>query len=227
MTITIPEGWHDVTVNQFQALREIDRKDYPTDLAYTEVILQILCDIPSGQDFSLDIISKIMPYLSFLSSEPSKKKLKKFRYNNTNYEWIGDFSQITLGEAISIEQIIDIEDLTYDQTYDVILAVLLRKEGEPFSSNSFVKNRDEFGRLPITLVIGQLFFFLNGGRLYTRNTWDYSIITRTTKKTIQKKNGKLSKLLMKTERGMMLINGFRWLTSYLKAILQTMKKLIK
>jgi len=209
MNITVPESWNDVTVNQYQALKELNRDDYSSDLSYTNVILQVLCDIPSADILTLDSISKISPYISFLNKQPSAKKIKSFNYKGDVFSWIGDFGKITVGEAISIEQIIDLEELTYDQSFDVILAVLLRKDGESFNSESFTNNRSFYGNLPITLVIGQLLFFLSGGVTCINNTADYSIVTATTKKIILKRSGRLKRLYRRLRKKVQHTNGCR------------------
>ena len=227
MEITVPEGWHDVTVNQYQALKELNREDYKSDLSYTNVVLQILCEIPTAEPFTLDVLAKIAPHIHFIHKLPSQKKLKSFTHNEVNYKWIGDFGKLTVGEAISIEQIIDLEELTFDQSFDVILAVLLRKDNELFSSESFVKNRSEYGNLPISKVMGMLLFFLNGGTISTSNMEDYLIVTATSKKIIQKKSGRLKRLLQKLRKAQPFTNGYQWLTRSVKVILRMIKQLTK
>ena len=227
MEIVVPEGWHDVTVNQYQALKELNREDYGSDLSYTNVILQVLCDIPSAEDFNLETLAKIAPHIQFIQKQPSTKKVQSFDYKGETYNWIGDFGKLTVGEAISIEQIIDLEELTYDQSFDVILAVLLRKGNESFNSKSFVKNRAVYGELPISLVLGMLLFFLSGGVSSINNIVGYSIVTATSKKTIQKRSGKLKRLLQKLKKVQPLTNGYQWLIRLVKVIQRMIRRLTK
>ena len=227
MDIIVPEGWDDVTVNQYQALKEIKPTDYSTDLAYANVVLQILCDIPTAEGLTLDVVGKIMPYLKFTNSTPSNKILKTFEHEGDSYSWIGDFGQLTLGEAVSIEQIIDLEELTFDQSLDVVLGVLLRKNNASFTAESFAKNRIDFGSLPISKVNGMLLFFLNGGQSYINSMRDYSIITAATKRIIQRKSSPLKKRLIKLTTVVVLSSGYQLLISCLRVIHQTMKQLMK
>jgi hypothetical protein len=175
MEITVPTSWDDVTVNQYQALTQIKQDDYKSDLGYTTAVLQVLCDLDNMTELPLKAVSDLAPHISFLSELPTQGKYQTLEYNDINYEWINSFNAITVGEAISIELPIDLEELTVVLSYDVVLGVMLREEGKKFNSKEFNKNRVLFGGLPITQVLGQLLFFLNGGQTSTADTKTYSI----------------------------------------------------
>ena len=53
MEITVPTSWNDVTVNQYQALTQVNKDNYKTDLGYTTAVLQILCDLDSMVELPL------------------------------------------------------------------------------------------------------------------------------------------------------------------------------
>lgn len=227
MRIEIPTGWEDVTVNQFQALRQLNREDFKSDFSYVRNVLEILTDIEDVKFLNLESVSQILPHIEFINTQPSYKRIDSFEYRGERYEWIGDFSSITVGEALSIEQIIDLEDLNYTQAFDVVLAVLLRKEGEEFNAETFNKNRALYGSFPISKVIGMLFFFLNGGKNFIPNLRDYLIVKSTSGKTIQRKSGKWSRLLHWLKKETRFINGYLWLTNLVRETLRMMKQHIR
>ena len=101
---------------------------------------------------------------------------------------------------LSIEQVIDMEELTYDMALDVVCAILLRKDGEAFDSNLFAERRELFNTIPITEIKGMVNFFSNGGRLSTQNTKVFSI----TVKQKRKMKSRVKQILWRV------INGFRW-----------------
>ena len=113
---------------------------------------------------------------------------------------------MTVGEAISIELPIDLEELTFTLSYDVVLAVMLREQGSKFDAKLFKENRDKFGSLPITEVLGQLLFFLNGGQNFTSHTKTYSIHPRA-KRIIRKRKNLLKRLYDKIIKRTGSING--------------------
>ena len=222
MEIIVPEGWEDVTVNQYQELRELKREEYSSDLSYMNEVLQVLCDIPTAESFTMDNVANIAPHISFINKTPLAKKKRAFKYKGNSYKWIGGFDALTLGEVVSIEQIIDLEALTFDQSLDVVLAVLLRKDEEAFNVNDFQKNREFYGSIPVTEVIGMLLFFFNGGKMSIRNSATYSIVTARTKRVIQKRSSKLKRLLLRVIQTVKRSSGYQWLTSFLKATRQKM-----
>ena len=203
MEITIPTSWDDVTVNQYQALTQVNKEDYKSDLAYTTAILQILCGLDNMTNLPLKAIGELAPYISFLSTEPVKEKYNTLTYEGKTYKWINSFNEITVGEAISIELPIDLEELTFALSYDVVLAVMLREEGKEFNAKEFNKNREIFGGLPITEVLGQLLFFLSGGQTSTASIKTYSIAQKHTT-TLRRKSLPRWKRIAKSLR---LING--------------------
>ena len=205
MKITVPTSWDDVTVNQYQALTLLSKDDYKNDLAYTVAVLQVLCELDNMTELPLSAIEELAPYISFLINEPSKERYETLKHNGVTYKWIDSFNAITVGEAISIELPIDLEELTFTMSYDVVLAVMLREEGKEFNAKEFKKNRELFGGLPITEVIGQLVFFLNGGQSSTAHTKTYSIARKRTTISRRRNLPKWRRILRKLKR----ISGLR------------------
>lgn len=207
MEILVPTTWNDVTVNQYQALSSLKKEDYKSSLKYTTDVILILCDLDNTLELPLEIVNQIAEEIVFASTEPKIVKSESFDYKDNKYNWIGNFNQLTVGEALSIEQTIDLEDLNFNQSYDVVLAVLLRKNGKTFDSKEFNNNRAEFGELPITEVLGMLLFFLNGGKIYTAGMKTYSI-TRTNTNT-QKQNNRLKTLLLRLVQKVLRTSGYQ------------------
>ena len=203
MKITVPTSWDDVTVNQYQALTQVNKDDYKTDLAYTVAVLQVLCDLDTMVDLPLQAIADLAPHIAFLSTQPSKERYKNISYKGKNYEWINSFNDTTVGEAISVELPIHLEELNFALSYDVVLAVMLREKGKPFDSKDFKKNRELFGGLPISEVLGQVLFFLSGGQNYIAHTKTYSIHPMRTTTLRRKSLPRWRRIL----RSLKLING--------------------
>lgn len=204
MEILVPTSWDDITVNQYQALSQINKDDYTNDLAYTTAVMQVLCNLDNMQSLPLSAISELAPHIEFMSTPIDKERYDNVELDGVTYKWLNSFNEMTVGEAISIELPIDLEELTYTLSYDVVLAVMLREEGKKFDSKEFKNNREKFGGLPITEVIGQLLFFLNGGQISTRVTKPYSIVPMRT--TISQRRS-LSRWQRMIKKVMHLISG--------------------
>ena len=197
MRINVPTKWEDVTLSQYQAIGQLDKDAYTSDLKYSSDIVQILCNIQNVREIPLNVIAQISDHIKFLGSDVTKERLTSFEHNGKRYEWIGNFNEVTVGEQLSIEQTIDLEGLSINESLDVVCAVLLREEGKPFDSNNFEANRELFSSFPVTKVIGMILFFLSGGVLHTEIMEDYLIVPTSTKVNIPKRNLKLKRLLKK------------------------------
>ena len=199
MEVRVPTSWNDVTVNQFQALTEIKRESYKTDLAHTLAIIQVLCNIDDTLNLPLYVVNEISPLISFLSDEIKPKRKNEVEYLGKKYEWLKSFDSITVGEIISIELPIELEELTQALSYDVVLAVMLREKGVEFDSDRFKENRELFGGMPITDVLGNILFFLNGGKDSSLRSKTYSVVPMTSTTSLWKKWKKWRKRLRKKE----------------------------
>ena len=200
MVINVPTSWNDITVSQYQALNQIDRANYTSDISYTTAVLQVLCGLDSMLHLPLDAIKELTPHIAFFSKDMPVIKYDSVKFEGKIYEWIPSFNSLTVGEAISIELPIELEELTFTLSYDVVMAVMLREKGSEFNADLFNANRVKFGNLPITHVIGMILFFLSGGQTCTDHTKTYSIRPMKTKPNIQMRSSKLNRLLKKLKK---------------------------
>ena len=169
MKVNVPTQWSDVSLEQYQAISLLDKAAYSSDLRFTSDVIQILCDINNVQELPLNVVGEISKHINFLGDEVTKERLTSFKHNGKSYEWIGNFNEVTVGEQLSIEQTIDIEELTINESFDVVCAVLLREDGKPFDSNNFEENRELFRSFPVTKVIGMILFFFEWRAATYRN----------------------------------------------------------
>ena len=211
MKVNVPTQWSDVSLEQYQAISLLDKAAYSSDLRFTSDVIQILCDINNVQELPLNVVGEISKHINFLGDEVTKERLTSFKHNGKSYEWIGNFNEVTVGEQLSIEQTIDIEELTINESFEVVCAVLLREDGKPFDSNNFEENRELFRSFPVTKVIGMILFFLNGGQLHTEIMATYSIVPKSMKTNTPKRSSLLRRLFKKIAT---FLNGLRWWTSY-------------
>jgi hypothetical protein len=168
MKVMIPTSWNDVTVNQYQLLNTLDRSDFKTDLQYSIRLVNLLCNIDS-EDISLLDFNNIVSHLGFIQKPIDEIIKDKILIKGLSYEWVADLNSLSVGEMLSVEQIIDMEGLSYNHSIDVIAAILLRPKDEVFNSDLFQERRELFGDIPITELIGMVNFFSNGGRHSTQN----------------------------------------------------------
>lgn len=210
--IIVPTSWDDVTVDMYQQLSVLNREDYKTDYAYSADVLSVICDSPYIKQVSAEVFAELTNYISFMSKKPVLSKKSKVIVGDKTYRWCGNLNQLTVGEIISIEQCIDLEQLRYDTSLDVVAAVLLREEKEDgtlkdFDAKDFEANRELFGKLPMADIQGQVNFFIAGGKMCTNPSADYLVIPLGTPMSTRRKNWLLKKLLQVKVKLHLLING--------------------
>lgn len=174
--LTIPLKWEEVTVEQFQKLQVLNKDDYKSDLLYMVDVISVLANSTADIIHNIDFgsLNMLIEQMIFVQTPISNKKKEIVSIGEEKYKWIGDFNSINVGEAISIEQIIDLEELSFTMSFDVVLAVLLRKvkeDGtlEEFDAKKFEEHRELFSKIPITDVYGMIIFFSLGERPSMKN----------------------------------------------------------
>jgi len=213
VTITVPSSWSDITVAQYQAITSLDKSAYKTDTRYIIDMVSIICGVDT---LSLDAetFAKITGMLGFLGTEIKAEKKEEITIDGKVYRWKSNLNQITVGEMVSIEQVIDLEKLTYNLSYDVIAAVLMREVQEDgtmpeFDSKLFTKYREMLNEVPVTELSGMINFFIAGGRMYTPLSVNYLVVQTTIPTSIQKKNWLSRKLYSLKAMLTQVISGFR------------------
>ena len=219
-TIKIPTTWGDITVDEYQQLASLDTNQNQSKRLRD--ILSIVTNV-NPNDIDKGSLVELQNHLGFMNEEIPTERYDSVMLDGKLYEWRKSLNAITLGEQISIEQIMETEELSFADSFDLIMAVLLIEEGTEFDSNKIEENRLKFLKLPITDVYGMILFFLSGGRMSSDNTKVYLVQPKAKKTMIvgQMKKSKLMKRLQKRVVTMAL-NGLQWLTVWLKTILQNM-----
>jgi len=210
--IVVPTCWEDVTLNKYQALKEIDRDDFKTDYAYSVEVIKVLCDLDDISLMNIKTQETIINEIGFINEPITTNKIKQFNFEGNFYKWGASLNGLTVGEMLSIEQMIDLEELSYTMSYDVVCAVLLRQDNETeFDADKFNERREIFGRLPITYINGMIGFFLRGGQIYTTTSQEYLVTLSRMNTNIPKLNKLLKTKLQRLV--IILINGYQWLTN--------------
>lgn len=188
-TITIPEGWDEISVRKFQEIQLIDKESYDSNILYMIDIISILADVDKKDVSGINIknLQTIAENMDWLQTDVPTERKHFVKIGDDVYKWKGDFNSVTVGEMVSLEQVIDLEQLNFSMTFDVILAIFLRKvleDGtlEEFKAEDFEKNREKFSELKITDVYGMIVFFSLGETSYINNSQDYSQVQRKKKK---------------------------------------------
>lgn len=220
MKIEVPTCWGDVTVGEYQQVASLDVNESPKKRLAN--IVSILCNI-NAYELEAKPLNEIQQALLFMNEDISKDRFSSITVDGVEYEWIKSINEITLGEEISIEQTIEVEQLNYAQSFDLVMSVLLQPKGEKFDAKKIKERRELFSKFPIDKVYGMILFFLNGGHLYSKTMKEYLVVPKQKKReTIgQKKRERLMKRL-KRKVLVVVLNGLHLLTGWHRTILLNM-----
>lgn len=155
---TLPEGWHEVSVELFEKLAEhsLMLSEYKSQLQFSLEMLSILLGLEVEKlkrlnKASFDILSDSCEWAN-QKIVPSGKK--EFSIENEIYEPIKDLNSLTMGEQIDLEILLN--DAKPFESLSSILPILVRrmktivKEGQEkrvrcdYDAEEFLKNKELF-----------------------------------------------------------------------------------
>ena len=166
--ILIPTSWNDVTLREFIDLTSLDISAYKSPVEYYIKMLSIFGNDNLEELFNYvktTDLDNIIGQMSFMNDEPRKLDNKSVESNGEMFFFCGNLNELTVGEYISIESLIEKDSLTSVDSIPVVLSVLLRPKNEVFDSANCEKRIELFkDYLSIEDVFGMGIFFSNGER---------------------------------------------------------------
>lgn len=166
--ITIPTSWADVTLDEFIKLSALDIKNYSDSVNYYIDILEVFgnTDLDTIIDMiKVSDINDIINQMSFMNEPPRQLDIKEVSIKGVKFKLTSNMNDLTVGEYVSIESLIEQGELNSFSSIPVILSVLLRPEEEVFDSNKINSRIELFKKyLSIEDVLGMSVFFSTGER---------------------------------------------------------------
>lgn len=158
----VPTSWDEITLGQFEEIQKFYEgvEERQTDI---REIVHILCNktVDEVNELPAEFLDIILDKLSFMKEQPEiSNPTNKIEIDGVAYQ-ANVMEKMRTGEYVATEMILknDSNDLAG------ILAVLCRKEGEPYDSkfeNEVLPERKKmFLNLPVTKVMPVCAFFLN------------------------------------------------------------------
>ena len=198
--ITIPEKWEQVTLGQFERIMSIIKGEEENTSINVVKLLAILTDTDEDYINSLpaEFVESLMARLLFLTDDPTKDSDKMAKSQiciDGEFYHINYMEKMKFGEYVQVNEVTRTNPLDYSS----ILAILCRKNDEPFdddfAANKFQKRKEMFSKQPVTDIIPLIAFFL---KLYL-------VSQRHSKTYLKELESQTSQLLKDTENSV--ING--------------------
>lgn len=175
----LPSNWDEITLDEFIRLFSIDRTDLnPLEMSVKTIEILVGIDeeillMMKSSDFEL-----LATELSFTTQDVTPVNVEFITLNGEEY-WIKkDYNQLTMGEIISIETILESADNNIFKVMDKLLCIFLRKKKENGKletfKGEFMERATLFRKTPVSQIYNIFNFFLLGGNLLEVNTKDFS-----------------------------------------------------
>ena len=166
--ILIPTAWEDVTLNEFIELSKLDIDSFDSHIDYYISMLGIFGndDLNNILEFvKLTDVADIINQMAFINTPPKNLNKKEVTIKGEVFKLIENMNELTVGEYISIETLIEQGKLDSISSIPAILSVILKPIGEKFDSNLVNARMELFkNELSIEDVLGMSVFFSIGVR---------------------------------------------------------------
>jgi len=177
--LTIPTEWKDITIGMYQKFTELQEKKLPEDQFNVEVVC-VLCNVKKEMlsKFKYKDLSDITKTLmKLLNSEFKKEELiKKIEFNGERYGLIPNFSNISLGEFIDIEEYCKETNTNLHSIMSIMYRPIVKERGTRYSIEEYKPDEykeDLFKDFPISVSMSALNFFFRLGKKLHHSLLNY------------------------------------------------------
>ena len=170
----IPESWDEVSVEQFCKLFSFNREELtPIELGVKTLNIFIGVEEETLMMMNYDDFINLINIVDFTNSDIDSKYSDSVEIEGETYFIKDDFNQLTMGEVISIETLIEGTNGNIFAAMSKLLCIFLRKKKENGNLESFkgtfMDRESIFKSLPVSQVYGLFVFFLGGVTLSGSN----------------------------------------------------------
>jgi hypothetical protein len=175
----VPTGWDEVTVKTAASLSAIKRTDR-TEVDIMVEIISLLANIDTDLIYMLtsEQFAQVIEIVKFTTEEINGDLADSVMVDGEEYFLKKDFSQLTMGEIISIDTILGQSQNNIAPSMAKLLCIFLRKKKENGNiesfKNSFMERESLFEQVIISDVHNLFLFFLDGKNSSQNNMKDYS-----------------------------------------------------
>ena len=173
--ITLPDGWHEVSIRTFQELSNIKTENGMNKIVD---LISVLTDIDSEEikTMSVEDFNLILPKIEWTSKQPTEEYKTNIVINDKEY-FLVKLNTLSVGEWI------DLDSWVKDSIANIhkIFALLYRPANEEYDTVKRVEREELFlDKMIISDVYGTLLFFLAIGNQYLNLIKDYTTKPITT-----------------------------------------------
>jgi hypothetical protein len=169
--LTIPTDWNDITIGMYQDFVRINKKKFDSDEERTAELICALCKVEQNklERFKYKDLKYIVKKISkLMDSEIDDKTLvKKLDFKGSKLGLIPNFSSITLGEFVDIEDYCKDAYNNLHKLMSVMYRPIVKEKGERYKIEEYSPDEfkaEEYLDFPIVASMSSLSFFFHLGK---------------------------------------------------------------
>jgi hypothetical protein len=169
--VAVPNDWSGISIRMYQDFEEIKKKNLEESDFNLEV-LSAICGIEKELATQLEVnsLKKIFKTLSFLNKEmpDTKELIKRVEWKGKKYGLIPNFSEISMGEYIDIEEYCKDAGKNLHKIMSVLYRPIVKETETRYSIEAYAPNEEkeqEYLDFPILPSVSSLSFFFRLGKI--------------------------------------------------------------
>jgi len=181
ITLSIPTGWHDITLKKYLALQKELKNYEDNEEAQNAIIMHTLCDIQPEvlHSMAVEDYRMLQSELQWFTITDNLPLQRFIQVDGMEYGFEPNLSKMSYGAYVDITQY---GEIAIDDNWSKIMAILYRpvekKQGEFYSIKKYTGEltEDKFMNVGMDVHFGCLFFFINLSRDLLKNTQNYTMV---------------------------------------------------
>jgi hypothetical protein len=174
----LPENWDEVKLSDFITLFSVDKTNLnPLEISVKTIEILLKIDEEILMMMNANDFETLAKELEFTTKDVEPVNIDFIELEGEKYYIKSNFNQLTMGEVISIETILEDGDNNIFKVMDKLLCIFLRKKKENGKletfKGEFMERQELFRNAPVSKVYNIFNFFLSGGNSLEVNTQDY------------------------------------------------------
>lgn len=174
ISINVPTSLSEITLGQYQKYLKIAENNQDGNFLDAKMI-EIFCGVPLSESYKIKMSSvrAVIDILNeLLSTNPNH--VERFEMNGTEYGFVPDLDELTLGEYVDLDNNISNWDNMHI-AMNVLYRPVKHSQGRRYNIVEYsVDNENKMKDMPLDAAIGSIFFFYNLGIELSRHTILYS-----------------------------------------------------
>tara|TARA_R100000353_G_C6443533_1_gene179257 strand:+ start:166 stop:753 length:588 start_codon:yes stop_codon:yes gene_type:complete len=169
--VGVPSDWSGISIKMYQDFEKIKKKKLE-ESEYNLEVLGAICGLDRDMASQLEVksLKKIFKTIEFMTKEmPNTKELiKKVEWNDKKYGIIPNFSEISMGEYIDIEEHCKDAQKNLHKIMSILYRPIVKETRTRYSIEPYAPNEEleqEYLDFPIIPSVSALNFFFHLGKI--------------------------------------------------------------